>query len=140
MCLVCSLFLSCVNKPAEEKEVPGKTESSSQKETSGTHLCIYLYGDFPQDELSWLQKDLALVFDKVESKGRLDFPKDKTSIAATAGLSFNCGERCVIMLNYDYPLGATKQNSFESVDKRNFFQTHSQSITMSIMWRIGGDD
>ena len=74
MCLVCSLFLSCVNKPTEEKEVPGKTESSSQKETSWTHLCIYLYGDFPQDELSWLQKDLALVFDKVESKGRLDFP------------------------------------------------------------------
>lgn len=72
--------------------------------------------------------------------GRFDFSKDKTSIAATAGLSFNCGERCVIMLNYDYPLGATKQNSFESVDKRNFFQTHSQSITMSIMWRIGGDD
>ena len=76
MCLVCSLLFSCANKPAEEKKVvvPEKVESSSQKATSRTHLCIYLYGDFPQEELNRLQKDLALVFDKVESKGRLDFP------------------------------------------------------------------
>mgnify|MGYP002621826971 CR=1 FL=1 len=70
--------------------------------------------------------------------GRFDFSKDKTSITATAGLSFNLGKKCVMMLNYDYPLGATKETSVEYDDKRNFFETHSQSLTMSLLWNLGG--
>jgi len=70
--------------------------------------------------------------------GRFDFSKDKTSITATAGLSFNLGKKCIMMLNYDYPLGATKETSLEYDDKRNFFETHSQSITMSFLWNLGG--
>ena len=69
---------------------------------------------------------------------RFDFSKDKTSITATAGLSFNLGKRCIMMLNYDYPLGSTKETSVEYDDKRNFFETHSQSLTMSLMWSLGG--
>ena len=67
---------------------------------------------------------------------RFDFSKDKTSITATAGLSFNLGKRSVLMLNYDYPLGSTKETTVDYGDKRNFFETHSQSITMSILWRL----
>lgn len=67
---------------------------------------------------------------------RFDFSKDKTSITATAGLSFNLGKRSVLMLNYDYPLGSTKETTVDDGDKRNFFETHSQSITMSILWRL----
>ena len=70
--------------------------------------------------------------------GRFDFSKDKTSITATAGLSFNLGKKCIMMLNYDYPLGATKETSVEYDDKRNFFETHSQSLTMSLLWNLGG--
>lgn len=69
---------------------------------------------------------------------RFDFSKDKTSITATAGLSFNLGKRCIMMLNYDYPLGSTKETSVETADKRNFFETHSQSLTMSFLWNLGG--
>lgn len=72
------------------------------------------------------------------NSGRFDFSKDKTSITATAGLSFNLGKKCIMMLNYDYPLGATKETSVEYDDKRNFFETHSQSITMSFLWNLGG--
>ena len=72
------------------------------------------------------------------NSGRFDFSKDKTSITATAGLSFNLGKKCVMMINYDYPLGATKETSVEYDDKRNFFQTHSQSLTMSLLWNLGG--
>ena len=67
---------------------------------------------------------------------RFDFSKDKTSITATAGLSFNLGRSCIMMLNYDYPLGSTKETSVEFDDKRNFFETHSQSFTMSFLWKL----
>jgi opacity protein-like surface antigen len=67
---------------------------------------------------------------------RFDFSKDKTSITATAGLSFNLGKKSVLMLNYDYPLGSTKETTVDNGDKRNFFETHSQSLTMSILWRL----
>lgn len=70
--------------------------------------------------------------------GRFDFSKDKTSITATSGLSFTLGQRCIMMLNYDYPLGATKETSLEYNDTRNFFETHSQSLTMSLLWNLGG--
>ena len=66
LCLLCLLFISCVNKPSDEKKV----------EVSGTQLCIYMYDDFPQSEMDRLQKDLALVFDNVESKGCLQFPAE----------------------------------------------------------------
>lgn len=69
---------------------------------------------------------------------RFDFSKDKTSFTATAGLSFNLGKKCIMMINYDYPLGATKETSVEYDDKRNFFETHSQSLTMSFLWNLGG--
>lgn len=64
--------------------------------------------------------------------GRIDFSKDKTCVTATGGVSFNLGEKCVMMLNYDYPLGGNKQTEVDG----NFFEMHSQSITMSLMWRL----
>ena len=75
---------------------------------------------------------------------RFDFSKDKTSITATLGLSYCFGrdrksrlpKPPVLMLNYDYPLGATKETSVESVDKRNFFETHSQSLTLSLLFSL----
>lgn len=62
--------------------------------------------------------------------GRIDFSKDKTCVAATGGVSFNIKNKAVIMLNYDYPLGGNKQTEANG----NFFQMHSQSLTMSVMW------
>ena len=78
LCLVCCSFFSCVNKPADGKKVgtSGTEAPVTPKAASGTHLCIYMYGDFPQSEVSQLQKDLAVVFDKVEIKERLDFPAE----------------------------------------------------------------
>ncbi len=64
--------------------------------------------------------------------GRIDFSKDKTCVTATGGLSFNLGSSCVMMLNYDYPLGGNKQTEIGG----NFFEMNSQSITMSLMWRL----
>lgn len=64
--------------------------------------------------------------------GRIDFSKDKTCVAATGSVSVNCGEKCVLMLNYDYPLGSNKQTEING----NFFQMHSQSITMSLLWAL----
>ena len=41
LCLLCLLFISCVNKPSDEKKV----------EVSGTQLCIYMYDEkFPQHD------------------------------------------------------------------------------------------
>lgn len=75
---------------------------------------------------------------------RFDFSKDKTSITATAGLSFclakdrrtGLPKPPILMLNYDYPLGGTKETSVESVGKRNFFETHSQSLTLSLLFNL----
>ena len=41
------------------------------------------------------------------------------------------------MINYDLPLGSTKETSLQIDDKLNFFQTHSQNLTLSLMWAIG---
>lgn len=77
--------------------------------------------------------------------GRFDFSKDKTSITANFGLSFSLGGKDsrsgaykppMLMLNYDYPLGSTKETMLENANKRNFFETHSQSLTMSILWKL----
>lgn len=71
------------------------------------------------------------------SKGaKIDFSKDKTSMTATIGPSFSFGERngFIMMFNYDLPLGSTKETSILVDDKLNFFQTHSQNLTMSLMW------
>lgn len=78
--------------------------------------------------------------------GRFDFSKDKTSITANFGISFSLGgkdkttgmyESPMLMINYDYPLGSTKETSVEYADKRNFFETHSQSLTMSLLFSLG---
>lgn len=71
------------------------------------------------------------------SKGaKIDFSKDKTSMTATIGPSFSFGKRngFIMMFNYDLPLGSTKETSILVDDKLNFFQTHSQNLTMSLMW------
>lgn len=70
---------------------------------------------------------------------RIDFSKDKTCVAATGGLSFVLGSKrnTVLMINYDYPLGSNGQTSVEGQDgSRNYFQQHSQSLTMSLMWKL----
>lgn len=73
--------------------------------------------------------------------GRIDFSKDKTCVTATCGVSFTLGGRDwrtdyykppVLMINYDYPLGGNKQTEVNG----NFFQMHSQSITMSLLFKI----
>lgn len=74
---------------------------------------------------------------------RFDLSKDKTSITATIGFSFNLGGRDtqtdyykapVLMINYDYPLGSTKETSVTDKVSRTFFETHSQSITLSLLF------
>ena len=66
---------------------------------------------------------------------KIDFSKDKTSVAATAGLSYELVRRsCLLMLNYDYPLGNNIQTSVEKGESRSFFEQHSQSITLNIMF------
>lgn len=74
------------------------------------------------------------------SKGaKIDFSKDKTSMTATIGPAFAIGKKrgFIIMINYDLPLGSTKETSLQIDDKLNFFQTHSQNLTLSLMWAIG---
>lgn len=74
---------------------------------------------------------------------RFDLSKDKTSIAATVGVTVNLGGQDsrtgyyrppVLMLNYDYPLGSTKETAVTGKDTRSFFESHSQSITMSLLF------
>lgn len=74
---------------------------------------------------------------------RFDLSKDKTSITATLGVSINLGGRDyrsdkyqtpVLMINYDYPLGGNKEISVTDKISRSFFETHSQSLTMSLLF------
>lgn len=72
---------------------------------------------------------------------RFDLSKDKTSITATLGISINLGGKergkyktPILMINYDYPLGATKETSVSNQVSRSFFEAHSQSLTMSLLF------
>lgn len=66
---------------------------------------------------------------------KIDFSKDKTSVAATAGLSYELVRRkSLLMLNYDYPLGNNMQSSVERGESRSFFEQHSQSVTLNLMF------
>lgn len=69
---------------------------------------------------------------------RFDLSRDKFSVVMTGGVSVDVGKhrRCIMMLNYDYPLDSTKETFVTRKDDRNFFELHSQSLTMSIMFRI----
>lgn len=66
---------------------------------------------------------------------RIDFSKDKTSIAATVGVSYDVVKRkCVWMTNFDYPLGNSMQTSVSTEDKRNFFERKSMSLTTILLF------
>lgn len=66
---------------------------------------------------------------------KIDFSKDKTSIAATAGFSVDVVRRkCVWMTNFDYPLGNSMQTTVSTGDKRNFFERKSMSLTTSLLF------
>lgn len=66
---------------------------------------------------------------------KIDFSKDKTSIAATAGVSVDVvRQKIVWMTNYDYPLGSTKRTSVTTGDTRNFFERKSMSLTTSFLF------
>ncbi len=67
---------------------------------------------------------------------KIDFSKDKTSIVATGGMSFDIGQSCVVMLNYDYPLGNTAMTTIDTGETRSFFQRKSQSFTLNLMIRL----
>ena len=67
---------------------------------------------------------------------RIDFSKDKETMALTGGISIDASRSCVIMANYDYPLGNSGQTSVSNGESRNFFEQHSQSITFSLMYRF----
>ena len=68
---------------------------------------------------------------------QIDFSKDRTSVVANAGVSFDLGKRCVLMLNYDYPIGNTSMTTVSTGDTRNFFQRKSQSFTLNFMIKLG---
>ena len=70
-----------------------------------------------------------------QTGSRIDFSKDKTSVVATGGFCFELSpKKSVLMVNYDYPLGNSQQTTVETGNSRNFFESHSQSITMSLMF------
>ena len=66
---------------------------------------------------------------------KIDFSKDKTNIIATAGVTCELVKRkSLLMLNYDYPLGNSAQTSVETNGSRSFFEQHSQSFTLNLMF------
>lgn len=65
---------------------------------------------------------------------RIDFSKDKTNVALTGSFSWNMSKRTVLMLNYDYALGKSSQTEVTTGESRNFFQQHTQSLTMNLMF------
>lgn len=65
---------------------------------------------------------------------RIDFSKDKSCLLATASLSYDLGNSgCVIMLNYDLPLGGGNK---ETEIKGSFFEMNSQSVFLSLLWSL----
>lgn len=67
---------------------------------------------------------------------KIDFSKDRESMVLTGGVSLDVSRSCVMMANYDYPLGNSAQTSVNNGESLSFFEQHSQSITFSIMYRF----
>lgn len=67
----------------------------------------------------------------------VDLSKDKVNVSVTGGLSFGFKNGNAVKFDIDYPLGGSNKYIVNDGGHSTFFNTHSWSVSMTLLFRVG---